>query len=478
MPISKDSLYGWGVCQIPMPRASCDVYDDRRIHGVAHDGPERRQEIILQPFSAVCLSIMRRDFPAGITLLVAIFALMSIVFLSLVSLLIPQVMEEVVPEPVEIVARILEEPLPPPPVKMSVLTPPVATPEKPSPVPKAIPPVPIEKPKVLRPLKEKVVIVKPEESKPELKLRKPMIARQEKQVEKSLPMPKKTVALNAVKKNVDLEPLTSAKEKTYDLLQEKNVPLSDNSSRFTDRKVETRIALNSPSKDYKPSEQGQQGKQGRLPPGKTTVSAAVGTTIDVPSPASLKKTFALPRSQGDGSAPVSGKSFSPLSDKGEVSLGRVEAVGGSYRGVTRVSGGTIPIGRQGALKISKTVGVNLPDPGTKVDRSVAAGEETAIDLQAGPVSFASDPGAEVDPALFVSVNQLGACICQSEDDRLSTELAVALETNTQCRAGGMIFHILNPVDRYNVQVSVYNPIKFADKCAALSAAIECINLKQ
>jgi hypothetical protein len=91
------------------------------------------------------------------------------------------------------------------------------------------------------------------------------------------------------------------------------------------------------------------------------------------------------------------------------------------------------------------------------------------------VTFVGEGEAGADPNLFISLNQLGACVDQSEEDRLRTELAIRLDDGGVFPCGEMKFHIDYVETGQTVQMRIYNPRDFADKCAALLSAIECIN---
>lgn len=91
------------------------------------------------------------------------------------------------------------------------------------------------------------------------------------------------------------------------------------------------------------------------------------------------------------------------------------------------------------------------------------------------VNFVGDGKAAGDPNLFVRLNQLAACVDQSEEDRLRTEIAIRLDSNIVYPCGQMKFHIKYVETGQTVEVRIYNPQIFADRCAALLSAIECID---
>lgn len=63
MMILKESLYGWGVCDIPMPRAAYDIYSDRRKRKVRLFCPDRRKPVARQSLVSDMSGILIRDVP-------------------------------------------------------------------------------------------------------------------------------------------------------------------------------------------------------------------------------------------------------------------------------------------------------------------------------------------------------------------------------------------------------------------------------
>ena len=459
MPIFGGSFYGWGVFRMLAPRSSRDIYADRRTRDVLHDGPERRRRLYFQSFPGMWIGLMRRDFPAGRVLTVGFVSLASIVLLSLTSLLVPRAMEADSPPSVEIVARLLEEPMSPPPIEVASVPPPVIQ-EKPAPPPEPVRALPEPKRHPIR------------------------VVPREKPLEVSLP--EKAVALQAVKAAEVQLPAPNVAQR-YDLPQSTPLALPEQLNRpmesRTDPPIHQPTAASYRRHNYQLDS--EIGSQGALPRGRSFSPTAAGTTIDLPAATGLKNNPGRPRSQGDNSAPVTGRAFSPQGAAEEVTIGRVGPTGNAYRVAAAANEpvGPVPVSEKnqiGGLGRSSTeILVDIPDAsGRQLSRSVG--------LSRGPVTTAAMPdssthsisdarGGEYDPSLLVSLNQLRGCIDQSEEDRLRTELATQLEREGQCRSGAMVFFFKFPETGWTMQVDLYNPVEFADKCAALEAAIECIH---
>jgi hypothetical protein len=450
MPFARDSLYGWGICRVPMPRASRDIFGEARSEEPSLHEADQPQEEFFQPFSAIWAGLIRRDFPARTSLVVASTAMAAIVLLSLFSLLIPQFLEEVLPEPVEIVARLMEEPLRVPPAV---------------PRPRLAREKPVLKPRPLQEQPKRKIVAVPVQDKPP-----------------AVPASRK-IAVRRTRENELFAPAEAPRN--FDLAPERpdGLPKTESRSKgFKDAYPAEQLAgATAVAKNYRIKDNGDGGV---LPQGRVFASAAAGTTVDLPSARGIKHDFGRPHSQGDGGAPVSGRSFSPDAPSGEAAIGRIGQVARSYQ----VSG--VPSGDSAALPgssrgfgtgpgRSNEPDLDIPVAGGRGPRTLSATSrvgQTSAAPKEGNVSFVTgiDAGS-LDPALLVSLNQLGACVDQSEEDRLRTRLATMLETEGRCRTGNMIFIFKYPQDGWTMQVSLYNPVDFADKCSALQAAIECIN---
>jgi hypothetical protein len=459
MPFFGGSFYGWGVFRISVPRSSSDIYADRRTRKLIHDGPERRRGLFFSSFPGIWIGLMRRDFPAGRVLTVGFLSLTSIVLLSLTSLLVPRAMEEDTSPSVEIVARLLEEPMSPPPIEVASVPPPAIR-EKPAP--------PSEPVRSLPEPKRHPIRVVPLEKPPESSL------------------PEKVVALQTVKA-AEVQLPTPKIAQRYDLPQSTPLALPEQLDRSmasrTDPRIHQPVAASSRHKDYRLDT--EIDHRGSLPRGRSFSPTAAGTTIDLPAATGLKKHTGRPRSQGDDSAPVTGRAFSPQGPAEEVIIGRVGPTGNAYRVAAAANepGGPVPVPEKnqvgGLGRPSTGIPLDIPDPsGRELSRSagLSRGPTTTATMPDSSIHSISEArGGEYDPSLLVSLNQLRACIDQSEEDRLRTELAILLERDGQCRSGAMIFFFKFPETGWTMQLDLYNPVEFADKCAALAAAIDCIH---
>ena len=125
MMFLDESLYGWGVCNIPMPRSSYDIFSDRRKKNGRISIFSKRRQSELPGILTTISGLMTHDVSWFQTFTVCVFALLSIVFISLISKMLPEIVEIEMPEPIEIIIQAIEEP-------QKVIEPPV--PETPKPI--------------------------------------------------------------------------------------------------------------------------------------------------------------------------------------------------------------------------------------------------------------------------------------------------------------------------------------------------------
>ncbi|APG26753.1 hypothetical protein A7E78_02085 [Syntrophotalea acetylenivorans] len=327
MEFGKESLYGWGVCQVPMPRARNDIYADRRCAQQSVAFPDRRTNRFFRPFAAIFTAIIREDFPAMHTVIVVLVAILLLLIFGLHTRPDSPLVEPPVVEPIEIVTRLLKEP----PAEPLVAVEPVMVKQQPE-------PLPIEE-KTLEQTKpiEKIIQVKPKKIlalPPARILPKPRKV-QEKvalPVEKSLPMPKKTVTLAVPVRQAPVldTPAPSRQASKYTLASTPQPLLAADSPALGRRNQESLVVSPKASAviDYslKPSSFGQQA----LAPAKQFAPTAPGTTVDLPSTSHSRSDFSMPSSQGGHAVAQAGRSFAPQPGQSPVDIAAVGQVGGSY----------------------------------------------------------------------------------------------------------------------------------------------------
>ncbi len=474
MEFGKESLYGWGVCQVLMPRAHNDIYADRRSGQHQMAFPDRRTNRLLRPFVVVFATILREDLPLLQMVFIVLFAIFMLLSFGLVTLPAPPLVETSVPEPIEIVIMMLEEPFvePPPVVE------PLRVKAQPEPLPVTVK-QPVQPKLVVKKVQsqpKKLLSLPPAKVLPQLrKVPKKVVL----SLEKPAQMPKKAFTLAVPVRQAPmlttLAPTRQTREYTVATAQQPRL--------VTERPVLGRRSKESlvtspkasPAADYrlKPNVSGQQAQL----QAKQFAPTAPGTTVDLPS-SSSRSNFSMPRSQGGHAVAQAGRSFAPEPVQRPVDISAAGPVAGSYGDSSSQALAPVVSRKVGDFAgPAATASVELP---TVSGHDVAAVSSSAVSASgsvplASAVNFIGDGEASGDPNLFVSLNQLAACVDQSEEDRLRTELAIRLDEGGVFPCGQMKFYIDYVETGQTVQMRIYNPLEFADKCAALLSAIECIN---
>lgn len=473
MEFGKESLYGWGVCQVPMPRAQSDIYADRRCAQQSVAFPDRRTNLFLRPFATIFAAIVREDLPAMQAALVVLVAILVLLLFGLFIRPVAPLDETPAPEPIEIVTRLLQEP--------EVFIEPATAEPRPEPLPIKVKPLkepaPIVKEVQVTP--KNIVALAPARPRPQpRKVRAKVVL----PVNKPLPMPKMTVTLAVpVRQTPVLDtPAPSRQVKEYTVTATPQPRLVAESPALGRRSQERLVATPKASAvvDYslKPSASGQQA----VARAKQFAPTAPGTTVDLPSTSGSRSDFSMPRSQGGHAVTRAGRSFAPEPGRRPVDIAAAGQVGGRYSSSTSPTAAPLVSGKVGDFSgPAATASIQLP---TASGHGVKAVSRSMDSAPGGPpdssVTFVGDGEAGADPNLFISLNQLGACIDQSEEDRLRTELAIQLNEGGIFPCGEMKFYIDYVETGQTVQMRIYNPRDFADKCAALLSAIECINHSQ
>jgi hypothetical protein len=457
MMFLKESMYGWGVCDIPQPRASRDIFSDRR----KKDGPsspaERRLAEPEMGPGALWASFVRRDLPGLQVMAVVSFSLAMILGVWGGSLLLPEIMAEQEP-PLEIMVRLPEEPLPAPePSPIRVTQPrPAAVPSPPkvaevprAEISRALPPTP----KIAVP--PRIVTARPEKAEHVVLPAPRIAARQYRDVAPTkdlLPVAKSIDALASDKDNNIVQPRSTASGRRYAMTGQ-------------------------PARSSTPSRR------------QAYAAGGGGTEVDLPDTTGLKRNFQLPRVRASRATATKGRSFAPGAGGAQVAIRTARGVSGN---LSDAPGPMAGIAMPGQAKRSVVDRVGIAGGGDEVALPViggvagksggAAGASSATaaagqDIAGGSVSFGNLDQGDIASSI-INLNDLRACIMPDEENRLKTDLAVALDTNGRCALRDMVFFYRNPEDMYTIWVGVQNPENFTDRCEALKAALECIHLKQ
>lgn len=461
----KESLYGWGVCNIPQPRATQDIYADRRgrAQAVAH---EQRLHSASVGFWGVWAGLLKRDFPLGQIFSVVAASLFLIMMFGLASFLLPA-MEQQDNPPLEILAMVLEEPEPEPAPVDVVMPPPAQLPVEPVKTVQKPRSLPLPKPVKTPPA---VVVVRPE----------------------SVPVarPRQVVTLPKKATNDTLLPGPRTVARTYrDAVPTPGpMPAGLPDASFAARSA-NELEISSSSLQGRYSQTSQTASSAMPTRSAPRLSNGSATEVDLPSSGgvsrNLKVSHATQSMRGSGTA----KTFVPATGGPAVAI----------RGASGVAGNVAEAGNPGTAAVApsdyaaRSVGerVGLIGGAEDVDVPVLVGSGTASGalggtelsnsapvgdgLASGAIDFNGVEEGHYDPARMISLNQLKACIDPDAELDLKTRLATELDTAGKCSIRNMVFFYKYPENAYTLQVDVYNPENFGDRCDALRTAIQCVN---
>ena len=524
----KESLYGWGVCDIPMPRSAHDILADRRKKNnqhLNHRSPE--QPGILAFISGLFI----HDVPWLQILLQSIIALLCIVFVFLLSQMIPVFQDNQIPQPVDIMIKVIED-----------IPPPKAPPVQKAPVP--------QKKENLAQRTTPVIKLKaespPEEIRPAVSIRR-RVKRKPQSVAKN--QPPKTISSDKKAQPEEINILIPREHKLKYDMKPANITKTahkpqqpDSKTKFNplppeDQKVVV-SSLNVFKKNYKVSKVNRD----RVVPSNQAVSSI--TPMDIPvaviySAKRSQKNYTV-KTPGHGKVIPSDRSVALLTPSNvsnetvsyanhaqkkyaidaavrnrvaipakiseskpfasnlqaasdEIALSKPDQASIRYsskKNDTAYRSPTSPhIGNQSQFLNAKKDGVieeesltrpttnALARPAPKAKKSRR--NVVSVNPRRKSHNF-SGTIDEIDPAYLISLKALDVCLDPEEEFYLKTKLATLLGGPAKCESNGIYFFFKYTETGYTIKVEIYNPEErlLQDRCAALHLAIKGVmNLK-
>jgi len=465
MIFSRESLYGWGVCDIPMPRLA------------RGRGKGRQERRLFRDF----LTILRRDFDpvTGVVMLLLLLLFFGGVYV--LSSHLPVVDKEEPRQTVDVMVRLLEEPPlvsppPPPPVESVEIVEEVPPPLASLPVPEELPPPPPQR--VVQPEPHKVELP----SSPEIDLPLPSEASKPLQRSKreTLSEPERLPAFSDRSASpADLgvpsrpvESLPRKKAKTS-LSMEQNV--------FTPEKTPSDIAL-APVALPSKADRVASATLHPIPGRDKGIDLGERNQVSLDRATSLSARDSSPRSRNEMQLASSAPSYELSHSSRQVDLNPSKAERTYEKEKNRPGaspsmpvdaapvfsssskGETLPL-LSGAAPSVKTAGKPLPD--------------TFLTLPEGKPFDPSSLGA-LDPALLVKFSDLQTCLDPGAEMSLKSRLASLVVSDSAFKDEGLVFYIQNPRTAYDIRVDVYNygSLKLGDRCAVLMRAISCVEKKR
>jgi len=529
----NESLYGWGVCNIPMPRATRDIFSDRRKNNGRVPGFNRRRQSDLPGVLVSISGVIAHDVPWLQTFMVSMFALFSIAFIFLVSTMIPEFVEKEMPEPIDIIIKLVADTpetvvrpvqqISQPPVKeetvgesfqLKIKEKKVRPNHEQSRIPVRRDPLPI--------LKRESV---PEEIIPDIRIR-PRLREKSLRPDKSfvprasslqqVRLPEDVAISNSAGSRVryNHRDRTLSGDKPQQLNSEPHFTSRDPaepsgiavvsqnperkykthtqtqpvivSSRQTDLSVKTqelRIATDMKAKQSQKVYELSAKEENMM-----VVSDKAGSLL---TPLNVPATDVSPASQSpkNYSAGVDHRKTlvpadktGPLllqSDMYVANLSSGDRSRKNYRKTTDDRREMIPSTQSESLLTSTDASaatvdsISRPRKSYDVDELNSDREHTA---ESRSVSFADVTINDIDPAHLTQLKELAVCADPEEEFRLKTKLAVLLMEPAQCESNGMLLFFKYPESGYTIRVEIYNPggLVLKDRCSVLQLAVDCI----
>ncbi len=513
MIIFEESLYGWGVCNIPMPRSAFDIFADRRRKEGRRSFFEKKRQSELPGILSSISGFFTNDVPWFQTVTLCFIALLSIILVFLLSNTLPEIVEEESPEPIEITIELVREP-PPKSAPPVLVVPKTVVKERPRPekTPFVIKPKPLPKEPVqeepLPQVKIKQRLKKPLRSQETFIPERPILEK------KSLP------------EDVNISVSVAKKEKyNTDRAREKDLQLDSTSGFISKRPTDQPdidIAKKTPQKNYKVTTKDQAVV---LPSSKTALSS---TTADVQIVTDLtakqfNKNYTVHKKEP--SMIVAPESTTTLLTQQDVPVSTISPAADLKKNYktkvdTEKQAVTVPVDNsdlliknQDAIAVTidpadlnqKNYKVNPEDQAVTIPSASDDSLLTHPDVLAATVdpleksqknyniedlnpdmvkshedqsiSFDSIEMEDIDPSNLISLKQLAVCADPEEEFHHKTKLAILLREPVKCEINGMLLFFKYPESGYTLRVEIYNPggIVLKDRCSVLRLAVECVN---
>ncbi len=451
--IFKESLYGWGICNIPKNRSERDIFSDRRKKTLRILIPDRRRKVITQGIVSIFSKLLIRDLPWFDVSLTTLFSLLFIFSLFLAGGLIPDFPEKKMYKPVHMVIRIIEatkKALPPP-----EILPPAEEQEivRESFILEKIEEKPEPDSKLLAFQNQEPI---PEEPLPDIRLR-PVIKKRD--VEAAKMPARKIISFKKTTKFAEIEILQPVvRKRKYSISQvenlEKQMPDSMSGSIF--KKPDDSVVIIS------------QANPSGIKYRKDTLNRDLSATSDKMAESNMIALNQRIRSEKI-SLPEPGKAnVRYLFEKNDpVSHSPVFPQTGTAALSFKSQN------KEEVLKVTPLPLKTFASNESRPMQNISNGETKAPDLSD---AFANN---EIDPSHIISLKELRVCADPEEEFNLKTKLATLLNGPSKYLVNGMIFFFKYTESGYTIHVDIYNPKGklLADRCSVLNFAYDHLRHK-
>ena len=439
----KESLYGWGVCDITMPRAASDIFSDRRKRVVRIFFSDRRKADVQYGILSSISAIIIHDFPWIQSLVLGVISLSCFAGIYIISKTIPEHPNKQPSKPVDITINLIED--------KSIKAPLVV--EK------------IEEKTKLQPIADIKLIMK----------------RKSIPIKDEIAIPDKTIPDIRVSPKIRKGHLIASKT---DLSESSNIDV-------TPRHEEIRIS--GPvirKRDYGINQIGRKMRSKYLDSMYNSFSKKLDAPAVIVSQANRsKKKYAIDTSN-QKLASSSDRIFEsdvfdcshlvkygdiavPETDQGDERY-LLEKSGRPFQSRVSTQPGEIPMSF-GPQNKEKNLTLIPPREAKSVSRRSKAirGNPMAGDQA---LDFSGGVTNEIDPSHIISLKELSVCEDPEEEFQLKAKLAALLHGPSKLKTNGITFFFKYPESGYTINVDIYNPEGqlFQDRCSVLRLATESI----
>lgn len=439
----KESLYGWGVCDITMPRAASDIFSDRRKRVARIFFSDRRKTDVQHGILSSVSAILIHDFPWIQSLVLGVISLSCFAGIYIISKTIPEHPDKQPSKPVDIIINVIED--------RSKKAPLVA--EK------------IEEKAKLQPVAD-IKPIKKRESIP---------------IKKENAIPDKTLPDIRVSFEIRKGHLKASKT---DLSESFNI---DDTPRHEEIRISGPVIH---KRNYGINQIGRKMRSKYPDSMSNSFSKQPDAPAVIVSQANRsKKKYAIDTSNRK-LASSSDRIFesdvvdcSHLVKYGDIAVPETdqrderyskENVGRTYQSRASTQPGEIPMSFGPQNKEE-----NLTLILQKEEKSVSRGSKA---IRGNPMTgehtldFSGGATNEIDPAHLISLKELSVCEDPEEEFQLKARLAALLHGPSKLRTNGIIFFFKYPESGYTIKVDIYNPEGqlFQDRCSVLRLATESI----
>ncbi len=444
MMFLKESLYGWGVCDIPMPRATYDIFSDRRKKSILlHFLPDRRNPAVKHDTLLNISRIFIHDVPYLHLLIVSILSISCIAFIYIASKIIPQQSAKQISRVVDITIQMFED---------------------------------VKNEKEI--IKKKLLLEKKEKDKPEPKLpakvtvkekRKPILTIKEKAIpEEILPDTKRRPKIQ--KKTLTYAQPDIPKTSTFD----KSVRSDEISIRAPLSKKQ-KFKINQAQSELSPFET------------KTSIKQRDNPVEIMFQSKSSQRNYAISRKDQDIGAPV--KVFTPGQpvESDEISLLETDRTKKRYsseknvrpskaQALPQTGSNLLAFPRQKDTRIQGEDLYIKPPGRSRTATNQAKRSEANLMHAKLPDLSGSITIDGIDPSQLISLNEFNVCIDPEEEFRLKTQLATLLDKPDRCGINGILFFFRYTKSAYTIKVDIYDPrgTLSGNRCSVLQLAVECV----